>query len=145
MTISVYLNSFFAGVRAHASVWWMVLFAMTLGGCQGQPSLPLRLEAERGEAIGETLIYLHNESDQTIGELSFKRVESRSPAMVMAIRVGPGQVAQCGISRSSENNQIIVTAEGYAPTTFSVPAVPEQDIDTSNYDFAELPKFSFDP
>jgi len=113
-------------------------------GCQGQPSLPLLLEAERGEQIGETLLYLHNTSDQTIGELSFKRHGETSSPMVISTQVLPGQVARCGVFGASDVDAIVVFAEGFTPTTLSIPSVPEKDIDTNGYDFAQLPTFSLD-
>lgn len=118
----------------------LVLISLSAVGC-GSSAAPFTFQAERGEGIGDVIIYVTNASDEELTNCMLTAGTERATAMTFSPRMKPGQVAMTGVSANVE--KVYYGCDKYKDVVYEVPSVrdPSGSIDTANFDWAERPQF----
>lgn len=127
-------------LAATATLCAALFFSLT--GCgDTTPNAPLSFVAVRGENPGETLVYVTNDSPtETLASCSMRTGDDTlDEAMQFAGTMAPGQVAMCGFNNQAAGTNVVFSVPNHGEVRFELPAVVQTSLDTSDFDWAELP------
>ncbi|MEM9366258.1 MAG: hypothetical protein AAGD07_09685 [Planctomycetota bacterium] len=128
--------------RLTAFIAFLAVACVSLTGCgDTTPFAPLSFVAVRGENTGETLVYVTNASETLTLEHCSMRTGEDTPelAMQFAGKMAPGQVAMCGFTNQPAGTKVTFTVPEFGDVTYQLPTVLKTSVDTSDFDWAELP------